>query len=66
MTRGKNHEHAYATGLRKPRIAPIVGNLSTQAKALRAQQMTYAEIASAMGVSQTTAFRAVQHESKPS
>ncbi|WP_157661399.1 HNH endonuclease [Burkholderia ubonensis] len=66
LTRGRNHEHAYATGLRKPPITPIVADLSSRAKKLRAQNMTFSEIAKALGVSQTTAFRAVQHESGPS
>lgn len=60
MTRGSNHLHAYRTGLKKPAVAPIVASLSERAKALRAKGMTYLEIAESLGVSQTTAFRAVK------
>ncbi|WP_367124264.1 HNH endonuclease [Novosphingobium sp. 28-62-57] len=59
VTRGENHRHAYKLGLKKPALAPVVQSLSQQAKALRMEGKTYQQIATALGVSQTTAYRAV-------
>lgn len=62
VTQSDNNRHAYRTLNRKPPPqipqpkAPLIKN---EAKALRAQGMTFEQIAAALQVSQTTAFRAV-------
>lgn len=63
MTRGNNHLHAYRTGLKVPCVTPILEGIHKQAKALRMTGMTYLEIAQSMGISQTSAFRAVKLKS---
>lgn len=64
-TRSQNHKHAYSTGLRTlPRSIPkpILAQVSQSAKDLRTQGLSYSQIAERLGISQTTAFRAVKHE----
>ena len=56
VTRGENHRHAYRTGLRK--VTDVPRELSSIAAKMRADGLTFAAIAAALGVSQTTAFRA--------
>eukprot|EP01037_Dinobryon_pediforme_P018037 gene18037-18274_t len=58
VTRGENARHAYRTGLKAPAIAPIVMDMAPAAKALRAQGKSFREIGEALGIAQTTAFRA--------
>lgn len=58
VTRGANHEHAYRTGLRK--VTDVPAAIADKAKALRAQGISYSKIGEALGVSQTTAFRATR------
>lgn len=57
VTRGENHRHAYRTGLKSTTNFPR--DYSDRAKALRAQGLSFSKIAQALGISQTTAFRAV-------
>ena len=62
-TRSENHLHAYKTKLRmrpKSLRPPISENVLNEARALRATRMTYLAIAEKMGISQTSAFRAVK------
>jgi hypothetical protein len=57
VTRSRNLKHARETGLRaSPNVARDLG---ISARELRATGLSYAEIGRALGVSQTTAFRAV-------
>lgn len=56
-TRSQNIHHAYRTGLRTTTDA--ASEVSAKAKELRAKGMSYARIGKELGVSQTTAFRAV-------
>jgi hypothetical protein len=56
-TRGQNIRHAIETGLRT--YTDLVADKSAPAKALRAQGLSFSKIAKALGVSQTTAFKAV-------
>lgn len=58
VTRGANHEHAYRTGLRK--VTDVPAAIADKAKVLRAQGISYSKIGEALGVSQTTAFRATR------
>lgn len=58
MTRGKNIEHAWRTGLRKRSEMPK--QFQSEAKLLRAQGLPYAEIGARLGISQTTAFKATR------
>lgn len=57
-TRGENHEHAYRIGLRNTTDMPR--DLADHAKTLRAAGLSYTKIGQALGVSQTTAFRATR------
>jgi hypothetical protein len=59
-TRSENIRHAYRTGLRKGTDVP--GALSERAKELRATGKSFSQIAADLGVSQTTAFRAVRNK----
>ena len=62
-TRRQNHLHAYSTGLRSaPSNMPprVLEGIAKSAKALRAKGMSFLAIAKALGVSQTTAFRATR------
>ena len=58
-TRSRNHLHAYRMSLRKPALDPIVEAHSPAAKALRGSGLKFKAIGAKLGVSQTTAFRAV-------
>lgn len=58
VTRGANHEHAYRTGLRK--VTDVPAAIAGKVKAMRAQGISYSKIGAALGVSQTTAFRATR------
>jgi len=62
-TRSENHQHAYRTGLRglSANIPPrILESVAPRAKELRAQGLSFSAIAKALGISQTTAFRATR------
>lgn len=61
VTRGENHMHAYRTGLRHR--TNYAADMSQEAKALRARNLSYSAIARALSISQTTAFRAVRYPS---
>jgi hypothetical protein len=56
LTRGKNHEHAYRTGLRRPARA-LPPETRAEARRLRAAGLSFATIARKLGISQTAAFR---------
>ena len=58
MTRSKNIQHAWDTGLRWRSNMPL--QMATRVKALRARGESYSRIATLLGISQTTAFRAAQ------
>ncbi|WP_420066659.1 HNH endonuclease [Ralstonia solanacearum species complex bacterium KE101] len=66
-TRSQNLTHAYRV-LRRPLSRscpePVLDKISTTAKQLRSAGMTFSAIALQLGVSQTTAFRAVKHKSR--
>lgn len=59
LTQGANNLHAYQTGLKQPAIRPILAEIAPEAKRLRAEGKTFAEIGRLLGVAQTTAFNAV-------
>jgi hypothetical protein len=61
VTRSDNLLHAYSTGLKV--TVNVAKELSTEAKRLRSQGNSFAMIAGVLGVSQTTAFRAVNFAS---
>ncbi|WP_414691469.1 HNH endonuclease [Noviherbaspirillum sp.] len=65
-TRSQNHLHAYQMKLREPAIRPIVAKHAEEAHTLRTQGLSYSAIAKRLGISQSTAFRAVQSASKRS
>lgn len=58
VSRGDNHRHAYRTGLRGRSDVP--GAIAASAKELRGQGKSFSQIAAALGVSSTTAFRATR------
>lgn len=61
-SRSANLKHAYRTGLRTapPQIpAPVLADVSSAAKELRSQGLSFSQIGKRLGISQTTAFRAV-------
>lgn len=58
VTRAENLRHALSTGLRVPTDVP--GDLADEARKLREQGLSYSQIATRLGVSNGTAYRAVQ------
>ena len=58
-TRSRNIQHAYDTGLRKTSNYPET--YAAEATRLRATGLSYSQIGAALGVSGTTAFKAVRH-----
>lgn len=58
VTRSENIQHAWTAGLRKRTDTPR--DVADQARMLRAEGRSFAQIAAALGVSQTTAFRAAK------
>ena len=62
VTRGTNLYHAYRTGLRKK--SNYSEEYSKQAKQLRDDGLTYNQIGEALGISQTSAFKAANHDAE--
>ena len=60
VTRGNNLLHAYRTGLKK--TTDYARDYSKQAKKLRNEGFSYQRIGNILGISQTTAYRAVNLE----
>ncbi|RKY06323.1 MAG: hypothetical protein DRP56_07615 [Planctomycetota bacterium] len=59
MTRGENLTHALRTGLRKAPIARTPIGIANRVIDLKSSGLSYSKIARRLGISQTTAFRAV-------